>query len=261
MDLGGGFGLFKGQVGVKIGPAEVKRLADTSLLSLDIVQHYYCMQAEEARKRAKKTRDEGEKITFTKRANDMQEKRDEVFNTLLELNKKLSEFSLKPSDSEKITSDLVDSFREHKKEVFEYGEGISDKNVTTALKELHLAYDEASPFLIKMEITDPPDGEKVGMTYIVKGEVSDPTYQVYVLVHPLMTDTWWVQTIPEVSPDGTWRTRCYFGTETAGIGEPFEIIALAATEKNLLHSGQTIPVGRLPETAIKSRIIQVERTQ
>ncbi len=163
VNLGGGYSLFSGQIGVEIGPPEVQRLANTHLLSLDIVQHYCCQQVKEARKLARRTRDEDEKTTYTQRANEMRKKRDEVFDTLLGLTQKFAESVIEqlPSEGnssepypEKITSDLTNSFREHQKKVLEYGKGISDENVTAALKKSHLAYEEARPFLGKVELKD-----------------------------------------------------------------------------------------------------------
>lgn len=94
---------------------------------------------------------------------------------------------------------------------------------------------------IKIGINNPPDDAEVGHTAIVKGDVSDPGLNIYVFVHPLLTDLWWCQRRPSPSgSNGLWRTLCYFGTETKGIGEYFDVVAVAACGSKLWKQGQVI---------------------
>jgi hypothetical protein len=53
---------------------------------------------------------------------------------------------------------------------------------------------------VSVTIESPQQGAEVGMAETVKGKVSDPKAEVYVLVHPLLTNLWWVQRHP--SPPG-----------------------------------------------------------
>ena len=111
----------------------------------------------------------------------------------------------------------------------------------------------------KLEITSPSDGATVTMTELVRGTVSDPKLNVYVLIHPLTTNLWWVQNIPTVGPGGKWQSFCYFGTENLGIGEPYEIIAVATSKKKLYKPGDTLEI--VPLDLLRSRIVTVRRAE
>lgn len=111
---------------------------------------------------------------------------------------------------------------------------------------------------VQVQIEEPKETSEVGLREIVKGRVSDPAVRPYVLVHPMLTDLWWVQRRPSrPNQDGSWRTLCYFGTETQGKGEFFEIVAIV-TDANL-EEGQTLE--DLPSGAIRSDIVMVKRTR
>lgn len=112
---------------------------------------------------------------------------------------------------------------------------------------------------VSIIITDPKGGEEVPMGKVVRGTVSDATLQVYVLVHPLATNLWWVQRLPNVQSNGKWQSYCYFGTTERGVGEEFEIIAVASSDKNLYTEGQTL--SDIPEGLPRSGIITVRRSQ
>ena len=111
---------------------------------------------------------------------------------------------------------------------------------------------------LAVTIGKPPDSETEGVRFRVQGTVSDPNEQVEVLVHPMPTDFWWVQTRPAVDGAGKWQTLVHLGTPTAGIGHAYEIIAVAAP-KSKLKVGDTLEA--LPEAATKSNIITVLRTK
>ncbi len=111
---------------------------------------------------------------------------------------------------------------------------------------------------VRIQIESPQQNAEVGLTEIVNGKVSNPKAQVYVLVHPLLTNLWWVQRIPSPpNQDGTWQTLCYFGTETKGIGESFEIAAIVTKDK--LEEGQMLP--ELPKDVVRSDIVTVRRAR
>ncbi len=111
---------------------------------------------------------------------------------------------------------------------------------------------------VQVRIEQPQQDSEVGQHEIVRGKVSDTNARVYVLVHPMMTNLWWVQRLPSPpNQDGSWQTLCYFGTETEGKNEYFEVIAIV-THKNL-KEGQILK--ELPSDAIRSDIIMVKRTR
>lgn len=108
----------------------------------------------------------------------------------------------------------------------------------------------------QIEIRSPASGEEVEVETLVEGWVSDPKAQVYVLVRPLRTKYWWVQRLPApANRDGSWQTLVNIGTETEGIGEPFEIVALVTKRK--LHEGDRLEV--LPERTALSDSVRVHR--
>jgi hypothetical protein len=113
----------------------------------------------------------------------------------------------------------------------------------------------------KIVITKPQNDSEIGHEEIVRGKVSNfSSGNVYVLVHPLKTNLCWVQRPPvSIDEDGSWQTLCYFGDDTRGIGEYFEIIAVI-TQK-LLKEGETFDITKLPQDAVKSPVITVKRTQ
>ncbi len=88
--------------------------------------------------------------------------------------------------------------------------------------------------------------KKVSMKQLVKGKLSDPNKYVYIFIHPLTTEVWWVQNIPAaINLDGSWYTMCYFGTETLGIGEPYEIVAIVSSQDDLFKGGAQISVDKM----------------
>jgi len=118
---------------------------------------------------------------------------------------------------------------------------------------------------IKVNITDPQDGASVTMQYLVKGTVSDPDAKVYVIVHPLRVSEMWVQQLPIVGGEGNWQASVYFGTETLGIGERYELIALATNDNFLITwaTGNALGEGQkltsLPRKSNRSNLITVTR--
>ena len=110
---------------------------------------------------------------------------------------------------------------------------------------------------IDIQITEPQQDEEVGHQELVRGTISVQDVQVYVLVHPMLTNLWWVQRLPSsINMEGSWQTICYFGTKNQGIGEYFEVIAIVTTEE--LEEGQTL--SELPGGLVRSDIVTVKRT-
>ena len=90
----------------------------------------------------------------------------------------------------------------------------------------------------------------------MRGTVSDPSERPIVLVHPMSTDLWWVQRPPAPpNSDGKWATLCYFGTESEGIGDYFQIVAIVPV--NELPEGTVLQ--ELPEARARSEVVTVRR--
>jgi len=113
---------------------------------------------------------------------------------------------------------------------------------------------------VEIEITRPENNAELGHQELVKGRVAPVTQSnVYVLLHPLACNLWFVQNPPSViNADGTWQTLCYFGTENQGVGEYFDLVAIVINSQ--LNAGQTMT--RLPNNVIaKSPAVTVRRTR
>ena len=120
---------------------------------------------------------------------------------------------------------------------------------------------------VNITIIKPHDGDAVEMRQIVEGETTNHDATVYIFIHPLSTDTFWVQNLPVVGSDGSWKAECYFGTNTQGIDETFEIIALASLDYWFLRWLKPLKLKpgdilkELPPQFYKSSIITVRRTK
>lgn len=92
---------------------------------------------------------------------------------------------------------------------------------------------------------------ETGWTATAQGTISLRDYQVFVLVHPLLSDTWTVQSsVARPSKTGTWRTTCLFGTERKGKDEDYEVIAVASLKRDQYRPGQRVPANQFPPTDI-----------
>lgn len=118
---------------------------------------------------------------------------------------------------------------------------------------------------LRVNITDPPDGGNVTMQYFVKGTVADPDARVYVVVHPLRVSEMWVQKPPIVDRSGNWQTQATFGGDALGIGESYEVIALATNDNFVATwaTGNSLSEGRkltsLPRKSNRSNRVTVIR--
>ncbi|MGA2224807.1 MAG: hypothetical protein ABSH41_10235 [Syntrophobacteraceae bacterium] len=125
----------------------------------------------------------------------------------------------------------------------------------------------SAPSSIQTRIVAPQTQAQVGQRALVEGEVSPILVHVYVLVHPLSSDRWWVQDLPLVQNDGHWQVKVYLGTENVGKGEEYEILAVATNESivtRLLRGDYPAPGQQLKAIApyfAKSNVIVVRRNQ
>ena len=106
----------------------------------------------------------------------------------------------------------------------------------------------------------------VGRQVMVEGTISDPNVNICVLVRPMTTDTWWVQNLP--SPPGKidektwrWRTMALCGTDTLGLNEDFEIVAIAEGKRSICQLGKQIKAEEFPRNLPRSEIITVRRAK
>lgn len=99
---------------------------------------------------------------------------------------------------------------------------------------------------LQLTITGPQNKAQVCQRTIVEGKISNPKLQVFVAIHPMATNKFFIQPLPTISSDGRWTSYCYFGEPGMGVGEPFEIIAVAAEDKNLFREGKVF-FNRLPD--------------
>lgn len=104
---------------------------------------------------------------------------------------------------------------------------------------------------------------ETGWKATVQGTISYREYQVFVLVHPLLSDMWTVQsTVARPSKTGTWRTTCFFGTERKGQDEDYEVIAVAYLKRDQFRTGQRIPANQFPTSDIpQSDTILIRRVR
>lgn len=118
---------------------------------------------------------------------------------------------------------------------------------------------------MRVQIGEPKDGAAVGYQPHIKGTVSDAAAAVHVLVRPITSEVWWVQNAPVVQPDGTWEVPVYIGTAQLGVGESYEIVAVAASgnwflqllRESSLEAGQKVKA--LPEYLVRSKVLVVRR--
>jgi hypothetical protein len=113
----------------------------------------------------------------------------------------------------------------------------------------------------KIVITNPKEGEKITWSpegYLAKGTYSgsENGFNIYLIVHPLTTSQWWVQSTPDFS-DVTWNAKVFFGTEELGAGEDYELYAIITDE--VLNEGL---IEKLPAYVAKSevKVSRVEST-
>ena len=98
---------------------------------------------------------------------------------------------------------------------------------------------------------------EVGSKPMVWGTINDTSLHVFVLVKPSLGSSWWVQKRVISLSNQKWRGIVRLGNETEGIGEFFEIVALASRDSDLYEEGKDID--SLPDNALRSDIVVVSR--
>ena len=106
-------------------------------------------------------------------------------------------------------------------------------------------------------ITEPKDGIVVGPEYIIRGRVLDKTAAVWVVVHPALTEEYWVQDKATIDEDGQWSARVTIGRPgIIDTGKPFEIMAIAGPKKEIREGDIR---EEWPEGQWKSQLLKVTR--
>lgn len=107
-----------------------------------------------------------------------------------------------------------------------------------------------------LRINEPLNGDRVTSRQMVKGTVSNPTAEVWVVIHPMEVAEYWVQPRLTVREDGTWKVSAYVGREGMDSGKDFEIMAVA-NPRNPLSEGMKL--SGWPEAEWYSNVIDITR--
>jgi hypothetical protein len=79
-----------------------------------------------------------------------------------------------------------------------------------------------------ISITRPQDEAEVGPRALVEGTASSSASNVWVVVHPMDTSSYWVQPRVSVRSGGAWTGMAYLGRSgSLDVGKKFEVVALA----------------------------------
>ena len=113
---------------------------------------------------------------------------------------------------------------------------------------------------ITIGITAPKNNSDISQMELVRGTTSSNNLNVYILVHPMLTNLWYIQNQPSgISKKGEWQSLCYFGEKQKGVGEYFEVMAILTKSK--LRAGSSLRLDQLPKDAIKSDLLTYKRTK
>ena len=119
-------------------------------------------------------------------------------------------------------------------------------------------YQPAGVETASVVISEPEaDGTVMGVRLLVRGSVTEPNAKVMVLVHPLLTATWWVQGTVLTDPDGSWQINVHLGTETEGRGERFELVAIIPKRRKK----EGAVVDEIPEHFARSSRVTIRRNR
>lgn len=117
-----------------------------------------------------------------------------------------------------------------------------------------LAAVKIKPFIT---ITSHKDQQSVQLEPIIRGKVFSNKAQVWVIVHPMETEGYWVQAKATVRSDAKWYTQIFIGREgTVDSGKHFEIMAVANPKKPISR-GDVLDAW--PQAAARSEIVELIR--
>jgi len=113
---------------------------------------------------------------------------------------------------------------------------------------------------VEVRISSPKDDATVPEQPVVQGTVSNARATVWVVVHPLETESnteYWVQPQAEVKGDGTWTAEIYVGDPgNEDVGKQFVIMAVA-NPKQALTDDDVLTAW--PAAAAQSYVVSVTR--
>lgn len=141
-------------------------------------------------------------------------------------------------------------------------EEITDRLFRSVAPEVMEAPKEISPAPApapsgEIQIKAPRDGSPAPWRTYVKGTVTDPNANVWVIVHPTDRSAYWVQPSVAVKGDGTWKVQVYLGRAgELDVGKGFEIMAIANPKARLREADS---LGGWPEAQWESRVVEVTR--
>jgi len=109
---------------------------------------------------------------------------------------------------------------------------------------------------LNISMTEPADGSKVANRNYVKGIISNPNAEVWVVIHPVDTSGFWIQPSVTVKNSGSWKVKAYFGRSgSIDSGKEFEIRAFA-NPTGTFREGKT---HGWPKAAARSDVVDVTR--
>lgn len=109
---------------------------------------------------------------------------------------------------------------------------------------------------LKVEISSPKNETEVIERPIVKGIVSDPGADVWVIVHPMEVSDYWVQPRVTVRKSGEWKVMIHIGRPGKDVGKHFEIMAVANPKEKLKEG---LVLNYWPKADARSEIVEVIR--
>jgi len=112
--------------------------------------------------------------------------------------------------------------------------------MTSIFCGLYLFCTYAKPTPVKVIIALPKSGDQVTEPYVViSGTVIPNNARVTLVVRSEKAIKWWIQNMAEVKTvegvAGQWQTKVSLGTQEEGIGENFQIIAIASADNVLFN--------------------------
>ena len=103
----------------------------------------------------------------------------------------------------------------------------------------------------------PVNNESVSQRPLIQGSVSNSSYEVWVIVHPMEVSDYWVQPKLTVRNNGIWKASIYIGREgNVDVGKHFEIMAIANPSEKI-EGGMKLSYW--PDAEEKSEIVVLIR--
>lgn len=108
-----------------------------------------------------------------------------------------------------------------------------------------------------VRILEPRDGASVESKQLIQGQVAGAVSQLWVVVHPLETSSYWVQPRVSIAHGGDWKVFGYFGRSgSIDAGRAFEVLAIADPQIQL---DEGMILDRWPPSRLASSVVTVMR--